>query len=63
LPWVHPERFTFPFGTTEAVWATAPDETVLANDNNLPAGGGRPGAERDATEFIRLRLARPLCAA
>jgi glycerophosphoryl diester phosphodiesterase len=59
----HPERFTFPFVTTEAVWATAPDEIVLANDNNFPAGGGRDGAARDATEFIRVKLARPLCAA
>ena len=57
----HPERFRFPFITTEAVWPTALDEIVLANDNNFPAGGGRDGAVRDATEFIRLRLARPLC--
>jgi hypothetical protein len=57
----HPERFRFPFITTEAVWATAVDEIVLANDNNFPAGGGREGAVRDATEFIRLRLPRPLC--
>jgi glycerophosphoryl diester phosphodiesterase len=58
----HPERFTFPFITTEAIWPTALDEIVLANDNNFPAGGGRPGAARDATEFIRLELARTLCA-
>ena len=58
----HPERFTFPFITTEAVWPLAADEIVLANDNNFPAGGGREGAARDATEFIRLQLARPLCA-
>ncbi|HUE87664.1 MAG TPA: esterase-like activity of phytase family protein [Vicinamibacterales bacterium] len=58
----HPERFTFPFITTEAVWPTARDEIVLANDNNFPAGGGRPGAVHDATEFIRLQLSRPLCA-
>jgi hypothetical protein len=57
----HPERFTFPFITTEAVWATARNVIVLANDNNFPAGGGRPGAAHDATEFIRLQLARPLC--
>lgn len=57
----HPERFTFPFVTTEAVWPTAVDEIVLANDNNFPAGGGRDGAVRDATEFVRLQLARPLC--
>jgi hypothetical protein len=56
-----PERFTFPFVTTEAVWATAINEIVLANDNNFPAGGGRDGAVRDATEFIRLQLTRPLC--
>jgi hypothetical protein len=57
----HPERFTFPFITTEAIWPTARDEVVVANDNNFPAGGGRPGAEHDATEFIRLKLGRPLC--
>ena len=57
----HPERFTFPFITTEAIWPAARDEIVIANDNNFPAGGGRPGAVRDATEFIRLKLGRPLC--
>jgi glycerophosphoryl diester phosphodiesterase len=57
----HAERFTFPFITTEAIWPTARDEVILANDNNFPAGGGRPGAVRDATEFIRLQLGRPLC--
>jgi hypothetical protein len=57
----HPERFTFPFVTTEAVWPTAADEIVLANDNNFPAGGGREGPVPDATEFIRLQLTRPLC--
>jgi glycerophosphoryl diester phosphodiesterase len=57
----HPEPFRFPFITTEAVWPSAADEIVLANDNNFPAGGGRDGAVRDATEFIRLQLARPLC--
>ena len=56
-----PERFRFPFITTEAVWPTAVDEIVLANDNNFPAGGGRDGAVRDATELIRLHLPRPLC--
>jgi hypothetical protein len=57
----YPARFTFPFITTEAVWPTSRDELVLANDNNFPAGGGRPGAIRDDTEFIRLQLAVPLC--
>ena len=58
----HPERFAFPFITTEAVWPVSRTELVLANDNNFPAGNGRPGADRDATEFIRITLARPLCA-
>ena len=58
----HPARFTFPFITTEAVWPTSRSELVLANDNNYPAGGGRPGATRDHTEFIRLGLEAPLCA-
>jgi glycerophosphoryl diester phosphodiesterase len=57
----HSELFVFPFITTESVWATDRQTLVLANDNNYPAGGGRPGAERDATEFIRLRVATPLC--
>ena len=58
----HQERFTFPFITTEAVWPLSRDELVLANDNNFPAGGGRDGYVRDPTEFIRLKLTRPLCA-
>lgn len=56
-----PERFTFPYITTEAVWPISREEVVLANDNNYPAGGGRDGAVRDVTEFVRLRLAAPLC--
>lgn len=57
----HAEKFTFPFITTEAVWPITREELVLANDNNYPAGGGREGAVRDATEFIRVRLGSPLC--
>ena len=53
-------RFTFPFITTEAVWAEDERTLVLANDNNYPATGGRVANERDGTEFVRLRLARPL---
>jgi glycerophosphoryl diester phosphodiesterase len=56
-----PARFTFPYITTEAVWPITRDEVVLANDNNYPAGGGREGTVHDVTEFIRLRLASPLC--
>jgi hypothetical protein len=57
----HPLRFTFPYITTEAVWPVDRSTLVLVNDNNFPGGAGRPETERDLTEFIRLRLARPLC--
>jgi glycerophosphoryl diester phosphodiesterase len=57
----HSVDFSFPFITTESVWPLSRHELVLANDNNYPAGGGRPGSPRDATEFIRLRLTAPLC--
>ena len=57
----HPPRFTFPYITTEAVWPLDRSTLVVVNDNNFPNGGGRPGAARDATEFIRLSLPRPLC--
>lgn len=53
-------RFHFPFITTEAVWPGKDDVLVLANDNNYPATGGRTTGVRDATEFIQLRLAKPL---
>jgi hypothetical protein len=43
------------------VWPVSRTALVLANDNNFPAGGGRPGYHRDPTEFIRLELDRPLC--
>ncbi len=55
-----PKRFTFPYITTEALWPVDRQTLVLVNDNNYPASGGR-GPEKDATEFIRLRLAGPLC--
>jgi hypothetical protein len=56
-----PNPFTFPFITTEAVWPLSRTAIVLANDNNYPAGQGRPQYDRDPTEFIRLELTRPLC--
>jgi glycerophosphoryl diester phosphodiesterase len=59
----HPLRFTFPYITTEAVWPLDRSTLIVANDNNFPGGGGRPSAARDVTEFIRLRLPRPLCGA
>ena len=53
--------FTFPFITPEAVWPEDGRTLVLVNDNNYPGGGGRgPAGTKDASEFIRLRLARAL---
>lgn len=52
--------FTFPFLTTEALWPESDRTLVLVNDNNFPATGGRVKDQRDGTEFIRLRLNRPL---
>jgi glycerophosphoryl diester phosphodiesterase len=57
----HGAWFTFPFITTEAIWPISRTEIILANDNNFPAGGGRPAYARDPTEFIRLKLPAPLC--
>jgi hypothetical protein len=57
----HPVQFTFPYVTTEAVWPLDRSTLVLVNDNNFPGGAGRPGTARDRTEFIRVRLPRPLC--
>ena len=57
----HPRRFTFPYVTTEALWPVDRSTLVLVNDNNFPGGAGRPGTARDRTEFIRVRLPRPLC--
>jgi glycerophosphoryl diester phosphodiesterase len=51
--------FRFPFITPESVHVEDPRTLVLVNDNNFPASGGR-GDDRDATEFIRVRLAAPL---
>ena len=57
-----PRATVFATGAHDGVLADLDDgEIVLVNDNNFPAGGGRPGAARDATEFIRLKLTRPLC--
>lgn len=57
----HPLKFSFPYITTEALWPVDRSTLVLVNDNNFPGGAGRPGIARDRTEFIRLRLPRPLC--
>ncbi len=54
------DPFAFPFVTTEAVWVEDDRTIVLANDNNFPASGGRSKDRPDPTEFIRIRLARPL---
>lgn len=53
-------RFSFPFITTEAVWALTPSVLVLVNDNNYPGTGGRGKDVKDPTEFIRVRLTKPI---
>jgi glycerophosphoryl diester phosphodiesterase len=52
-------RFTFPFITTEALWPVTRELLVIVNDNNYPGTGGRAKDVKDATEFIRVRLAKP----
>jgi glycerophosphoryl diester phosphodiesterase len=53
--------FTFPFITPEAVWPEDMRTLVLVNDNNYPGGGGRgPAGSKDPSEFMRLRLPKPL---
>lgn len=53
-------RFSFPFITTEALWPVARDLLVLVNDNNYPMTGGRAKDLKDPTEFIRVRVAKPI---
>jgi glycerophosphoryl diester phosphodiesterase len=48
-------RFRFPFLTPEALWPLGPDEWLVVNDNNFPAGGGRTAQLSDPTEWIFLR--------
>lgn len=52
-------RFTFPYTTIESVLPLDAQTLLVINDNNFPGGGGRELAS-DATEFLKIRLARPI---
>lgn len=51
--------FTLPYVTIENVLVLDRHTLLVANDNNFPYGGGRALAS-DATEFLRIRLPKPL---
>jgi hypothetical protein len=51
--------FTFPYVTVESVLVLDQKTLLIINDNNFPYGGGRELAS-DTTEFLKVRLARPL---
>lgn len=52
--------FSFPFVTIESVLPLTPTTLLVINDNNYPLTAGRQMDHPDATEFILLRLDRPL---
>lgn len=51
--------FTFPYTTIEDVLILDPWTLLVINDNNFPYGGGRELGS-DATEFLKIRLAKPV---
>jgi hypothetical protein len=51
--------FTFPFVTIESVLILDPRTLLVINDNNYPGTGGR-NANSDNTEFLKIRLDKPL---
>lgn len=51
--------FTLPYVTIENVLVLDRRTLLVANDNNFPYGGGRALAS-DNTEFLRIRLPKPL---
>jgi hypothetical protein len=52
--------FNFPFVTIEDVLILDADTLLVINDNNYPGGGGRGPGVADSSEFLRIRLDRPL---
>jgi hypothetical protein len=52
--------FRFPFQTIEALVILGPDELGVLNDNNYPFSHGRDPSKPDPSEFIVIRLDRPL---
>lgn len=53
------KAFTFPYTTIEDVLILDASTLLVINDNNFPYGGGRALAA-DETEFLKIRLAKPL---
>lgn len=51
--------FTFPYVTIESVLPLDSRTLLVTNDNNFPGGGGRELAA-DVTEFLKIRLAKPI---
>ncbi|HIV72362.1 MAG TPA: esterase-like activity of phytase family protein, partial [Candidatus Aquabacterium excrementipullorum] len=51
--------FTFPYVTIEDVLVLDERTLLVINDNNYPGGGGRTLAS-DNTEFLRIKLDKPL---
>jgi hypothetical protein len=52
--------FTFPFVTIEAVLRVDRRTLLIVNDNNFPGSSGRAAGVADNSEFMLLRLTRPL---
>ncbi len=51
--------FTFPYVTIESVLPLDSRTLLVTNDNNFPYGGGR-ALNADVTEFLKIRLAKPI---
>lgn len=51
--------FSFPYVTIESVLPLDSRTLLITNDNNFPGGGGR-ALTADVTEFLKIRLARPI---
>jgi hypothetical protein len=53
-------KFRFPFWTIESVLVVDDRTLLVVNDNNYPFSAGRTKGQPEATEFILIRLPRPL---
>jgi hypothetical protein len=51
--------FTFPYVTVEGLLLLDATTLLIINDNNFPGVGGR-NVKSDPTEFLKIRLSRPL---
>jgi hypothetical protein len=52
--------FTFPFVTIENVLLIDQQTLLVVNDNNYPSTSSRTPGKSDNTEFIKIRLSKPL---